>query len=332
MKKIVVKIIFSMLLIMFILGAIGRLSMLIFKIADVEPIQAGGAFVAILFFMAISLTLFIFAVNKIIVKRLQKVSKATKELANGNFDIMIDSNGRDEIGALSDDFNAMAQELKANQYLSKDFIRNVSHEIKTPISSISGFAEMIENESSSEDIKEYARIIIRESERLALMSKAMLQISLLDSTTIVKKEDTFKPSAQIRMVIANLQPEWEKKNIEFEVNLEELIITSNEQLLYLVWQNLINNAVKFSKDNGKILVILIKDKNGCKFSVSDSGEGIKPEDKEKIFTQFFVADKSRNAKGTGLGLAICKTVVDKLGGTIFFESIDGIGTTFTVRV
>ncbi len=273
-----------------------------------------------------------FLINHFFLKRIKKVSKASEEIAGGNFEIIVEAKAKDEIGIMINNFNKMTAELKANEHLSENFVRNISHEFKTPINSINGFATMIEDECDNEKIKDYARIIQEESKRLTNISRLMLQISLLDSTNIVKKEDVFKPASQIRSIIANLQPDWERKNIEFDVNLDEISITSNEQLLYQVWQNLISNAIKFSPENDKIMISLEKEDEAIKIIVKDNGEGIKEEDKNKIFKQFFVADKSRNSKGTGLGLYISKTIIEKLGGSISFESEVGKGTSFIVKL
>lgn len=332
MKRISIKMLLINLLLVVIAGVIMRVLQLAFFITDDHDVRVGTAFVATLLTLVLATMIYALIVDRVLVKRIKKLSNATKEIAKGNFDITLKKEGRDEISTLTDDFIGMSNELRANQFLSKSFIRNVSHEIKTPLVSISGFAELIEKETKSESIKEAARIIQEESERMLLMSREMLQISLLDSTTIISKNDTFKPAMQIRTIIANMQLEWEKKNIEFFIELSEEEITSNAQLLYQVWQNLISNAIKFSNEDGNIKISLLIDTNKIEFVIEDNGIGIKEEDKEEIFKHFYMGDKSRNVRGSGLGLPICKGIIDKLMGSISFESNVHSGTKFIVTL
>jgi len=290
----------------------------------------------------ISVVLFAVALHLIVVKRIKKLNASTKEVAAGNFDIKISERGGDELAELAVNFNAMSAELKANEYLAKEFVRNISHEYKTPLSVIKAYAEWIEGECSEKKIDkdtmaEYASIIMKEVDRMAILSKSMLELSLLDSTTIIKKDDQFSVKNQIGEILRIMQVRWADKNLEFDLKLEDFTITSNEQLLYQVWQNLISNAVKFSNNGGKIKIELkqSESENSVKelfFSITNGGEPLSSEDKEKIFNQFYMADKSRNTEGSGLGLAIVKSIVDKLGGQISVESREGVGTEFVVRL
>ena len=283
----------------------------------------------------IILTLFALSVHYLVVTRIRKLNNATKEVAKGNFDIKLNPKGRDELSELAESFNKMSAELKANEYLSKDFIRNVSHEFKTPISVIRAYGELLDAEADAGKIdkaviKEYADIIVKESDRLTSMSKSIIQLSLLDSTTIIKKDDNFNPAEQIRDILRLMQVKWSDKNIILDLQLEEITITNNEQLLYQVCQNLISNAIKFSNEGGTLKISLAAHEQGFRFEIQDNGVGIKKEDKEQIFTHFFVADKSRNTEGSGLGLSIVKKIIDKLDGQITFESEEGKGAKFTV--
>jgi len=290
-----------------------------------------------IFIGIIILALFALSIHYLIVTRIRKLNNATKEVAKGNFDVKVNPKGRDELSELAGSFNKMSAELKANEYLSKDFIRNVSHEFKTPISVIRAYGELLDAEADADKIdkaviKDYADIIVKESDRLTAMSKSIIQLSLLDSTTIIKKEDRFKPAEQIRDILRLMQVKWSNKNLVLNLQLDEIIITNNEQLLYQVWQNLISNAIKFSNAGGALKICLTEQEQGIRFEIEDNGMGIKKEDKEKIFTHFFVADKSRNTEGSGLGLSIVKKITDKLGGQIAFESEEGKGAKFVVML
>jgi len=282
------------------------------------------------------IALFACALNYTVVARICRLEAATDEVAKGNFDISVGVRGKDELSSLAASFNRMSAELKQNEYLSKEFIRNVSHEFKTPISAIRAYGELVDAEADGgidkTALKEYAHIIMKESDRLTLMIKSILQLSLLDSTTITKKDDAFNPAEQIRDIFRLTQAQWSEKDITLDLNLEEITITNNEQLLYHVWQNLISNAIKFSRGGGVITAVLKRGGDGVLFEIADNGVGIKDGDKAKIFNHFFMADASRNTAGSGLGLAVVKKILSNIGGEISFESAEGKGTIFRVRL
>lgn len=281
--------------------------------------------------------IFSYVINKILIVRIRKLKAATSLVAKGNFNNTIKVVGTDELSELTDSFNKMTIELQANEYLSKDFVRNISHEFKTPLSVVKAYGELIGTEAMKESIDrsaliEYSQIIMDEADRLSALSKSIIQLSLLDSTTIIRKEDRFSPAEQIRNMLRTMHVQWVEKNIQFELDLDDTLITSNEQLLYQVWQNLINNAIKFSLENGIIIITLRIDAERLCFKITDFGIGIKAENEKNIFTHFFMGDKSRNKEGSGLGLAIVKTIIDKLNGTINYESNEESGTQFTITL
>jgi len=344
--KLSLKIILTLFCVLFVVYAVMSLIFTIARAAGFQPpedretIDAWVRFIVYIFppVLGISIIgLFAYALNYIVVARICRLEAATDEVAKGNFDINVAVKGRDELSDLTASFNRMSAELKSNEYLSKEFIRNVSHEFKTPISAIRAYGELLDAEADGERIdrvmlKEYADIIIKESDRLTLMSKSILQLSLLDSTTIIKKDDAFNPAEQVRGIFRLTQAQWSEKNLTLDLRLEDMTVTNNELLLYQVWQNLISNAIKFSKENGTITVTLKRDENGVFFEITDDGIGIRDEDKEKVFGLFFMADKSRNTEGSGLGLAIIKKILSKLGGEITFDSAEGKGSAFRVRL
>ena len=282
--------------------------------------------------MVAGLITFFFLINRFFTKRIHKLSKTVNEVANGNYDISVKVKGYDELSLLADNINKMTVELKANMMQSKSFTRNVSHEFKTPISVIRSYAEAAQYAEDKATLEDYMGIIIAESDRLANLSKNVLELSRMDSTTIIAKDDKFSPAAQIRSVILSSQLQWDKKKITVEPELEEFEIRSNESLLFRVWQNLISNAIKFTNDNGIIKIDLKKQENSLQFVIKDNGIGIADEDKDKIFTPFFTGDKSHNKEGSGLGLPLVKSIIDKLDGQISFESERNKGTVFTVQL
>ncbi|MFH0993861.1 MAG: HAMP domain-containing sensor histidine kinase, partial [bacterium] len=330
MKKLSSKVVGMLLLVFFSISLVMRTIIALLEGVPIyELIGSGWFFLAMMAMGFTSLSLFALSIEMIIVKRIKKLNAAIIDIEKGDYEVQIEVKGSDEIATLADNIRLMANELKANEYLNKDFARNVSHEFKTPLSSIKGYAELIEMGGQSEaENTEYAGIIIHEIDRLAKLSRDLLQISLLDSVNIIKRDDAFSIDEQIRNVLQLMQLEWENKKIEFDLDLDELTIQAgNRELTFQIWQNLIANAIKFTPEGGKIQISL-HEKDGIRFEIRDYGIGINAEDQKKIFTQFFVTDKARNQSGSGLGLSITKKIVEKLDGTIFFESRLDEGTTF----
>ncbi|HWT74156.1 MAG TPA: HAMP domain-containing sensor histidine kinase [Mobilitalea sp.] len=268
-----------------------------------------------------------------IVRPIKRLSNASKEVAQGNFDIEVKVKSMDEIGQLTTDFNLMTKELKNIDILRKDFVSNVSHEYKTPITSIMGYAKLIkEDRCSEEQLKEYSEIIINESERLSLLSSNLLKISELDSKVIREQSTAYSLDEQIRKAILLLEVQWSKKNLEFDIDLEELTIVGDKNLLQQVWLNLIQNAIKFSNQEGLITIQLFQQDENAVFQVTDQGIGIAEEDKSRVFERFFKGDKSRSKEGNGLGLVLVKMIVELSNGKVHFDSKQGEGSTFVVEL
>lgn len=330
MKKLMLKIFFMMLLSMGLVFGISRIALLFMQMdGTIDP--------KIMYYISLisglcGLIVFALMLNIFVMRRLIKLSTGVNEVANGNYDIVLSNKKGDELQSLAQDFNRMTNELKKNEYLSRDFIRNVSHELKTPLSSIMGYSELLVGKGLTDAEKnEYAEIIFNESKRLHGIGTKMLKISRLDSGDIIKKNDVFRVDEQIRNIILMLQKEWLEKKIDMQIELPLAEIKGNEDLTYHIWQNLISNAVKFTPENGIISISLnIEDKLLVK--ISNTGVGIKQQDQPFIFNQFYTADKSKNGKGTGLGLSIVKKITEKLHGKVWFESGENSVTTFYVQL
>jgi len=331
MKKLSYKILAIQFLIFLLISSVARILIFIFDITpSATMLNSGHLFIGVMVVGFTSLALFSFAINRVIVKRIHKLNLAVKDIEKGHYEVQVDVDGNDEVSELMTNMNLMAKELHSNEYLSKEFSKNVSHEFKTPLSSIKGYAELIETGNlTKEETQEYSQIIIHEVDRLAKLSKNLLQISLLDSVNVIKQDEIYLIDEQIRSVLQLTQLEWEAKNIEFDLNLDSVEYIGNKELTFQIWQNLIANAIKFSPEKSVIRISLSKNEN-IEFEIEDHGQGISEEDQEKIFNQFFIADKSRNKSGSGLGLSITKSIVEKLGGTISFVSREKEGTTFKV--
>jgi len=281
----------------------------------------------------ISLTLFGLAIKYMIINRIRLLSSATKQVAHGHFDIHIESKGHDELTSLTNDFNQMVRELQANEYLNKEFVRNFSHEFKTPISAIKGYAEMIESGSLTlEEIIEYSKIIVTESTRLSNLSKNMLQLSVLDSTSIIKTDQEFNVSEQVRSVIQMLQLSWEEKRLDLNLEIDEVHVKSSKELTYQIWKNLIENAINYSVENQKLdIAVKLEDKKVI-FQITNYGIGISLEEQQHIYDLFYVIEKSRHQTSSGIGLSITKKIVEKLKGDIEVTSKESEYTTFKVSL
>lgn len=285
------------------------------------------------FFSAILGTIIILLVVRGIVMPLKKLSTASKEVAKGNFDIEVDIKASDEIGQLTTDFNLMTKELKSMDVLQKDFVSNVSHEFKTPITSIQGYARLIRSgKLDDEQIYEYSSIIENESQRLSVLSSNLLKLSELDSKVIREPFTSFSLDEQIRKSILLLEHFWVEKNIDLDINLEQITYWGDENLLQQVWINLIHNAIKFSYQNGTVRIILTKKDENIQLKVIDYGVGIEEPNKELIFKRFYKSDKSRTGEGNGLGLVIVKKIVELHNGKINYTSSLGHGSQFIVEL
>lgn len=297
-----------------------------------DSVQIQMLYISQLVIVVLLVFAFCYIVDTMVVCRIRKLNDAMKEVAKGDYEITVPVEKKDELSELTDSFNKMTAELKSNAFLSRDFTRYVSHEFKTPLAVIRSHAEAAQYADTKEEANEYMEIVIAQTDRLTSMSKNILELCQLDSTTLIPKDDVFAPASQIRTILLSTQFSWGNKNITMEPDVENFEIRSNESLLFRVWENLIGNAIKFTGENGNITITLKKQGNELLFSITDNGVGIAEEDKDKIFNPFFTGDKSHNKEGNGLGLPLTKNIVEKLGGEITFFSEQYKGTTFIVRL
>lgn len=272
---------------------------------------------------------------KSITAPISDLTDATLRIASGNFDTQIHSKTKlKEIATLQNNFNVMARELKNNEVLKKDFIANVSHEFKTPLSVIKGYADYMTHPATSEsELRECAQLIATEAERLSNLTSNILKMSKLNNQEIIVSPKVISLDEQIRRSVLMLENKWSEKNIEIELNLTEANYVGDEELLSQVWLNLIDNAIKYTNPSGKIIITTSRKPNGdVLVSIRDNGIGMDEKTRCKIFEQFYQADSSHGKDGSGLGLAIVQKIVKLHHGTINVQSSPGVGSDFKVSL
>jgi signal transduction histidine kinase len=264
---------------------------------------------------------------------IRKVITATHQVAQGNFNVQVNIKGIEELEELSSSFNTMTHELSSIETLRSDFVNNFSHEFKTPIVSIRGFAKLLkENNLTEEEKQEYLDIIIMESNRLAELSTNVLNLSKYESTKIITDAAQFRLDEQIRKVIVLMEPKWSAKDIFINVELDNVIYFGNEDLVQQIWLNLLDNAIKFSYPKTSIDINLTNLDNSIRFDIYDKGPGMEEQTKAHIFDKFYQGDTSHSKAGNGLGLALVKRIVELCNGKIEVESQPGKGSKFTVHL
>lgn len=302
------------------------------SIKDLLNISSRGIRVSIVSILLITIAL-MQNISRKIVNPIKKITDATKKVASGDFTIELETKRDDEIGELTHNFNKMVKELNSIECLQKDFINNVSHEIKTPISSIQGFAKLLEaDDLSKEERKEYAEIIKEESDRLLYLSTNILKLAKLENQERIMNKTKFNIAEQIRRTISVLEPKWKEKNIKFNVSLKEQEFWGEKDLMYQVWMNIIENSIKFSKQDGQIDVKMKTNQDSIIVEIKDYGIGMEEEEAKKIFDRFYQVDKSHTKPGAGLGMTIAKRIVELSGGKIEVTSKLNESTTFIVTL
>jgi len=290
-------------------------------------------FIVLIISSFIGTSLTAFACEKFL-NPLNQLIKATKIVSTGDFSVRVQgTNNKSEIGVLIKNFNHMAEELGSIEIFRNDFINSFSHEFKTPLVSIRGFAKQLQNDDlPAEKRKEYTGIIISEVERMSNMSANILLLAKLENQQIVTDHKEFELDEQIRSCIILLEKQWSNKNLEINVELKPVTINSNAELLSHLWINLIDNAIKYTNENGHISITCREDSGNILFSISDDGCGMDDYTLRHIFDKFYQGDKSRSTQGSGLGLSIVKRVVDMCGGEISVESKINRGSAFKVKL
>ncbi len=288
-----------------------------------------------LIFALVTGSLLILVAAMFLVRPIKKPTKATRQVAGGDFNVKLNIKQKGELGTLAQSFEEMMHDLQQLERMRREFVSNVSHEVQSPLTSISGYALALKQAGITDDQRSrYLDIIIAEADRMSKMSDSLLKLSLLESQSQQLQLATFSLDEQIRRVIVAIQPQWSARSIRFELNLKAVRIMADHDQLNQVWTNILGNSIKFSTDGGMISVNMKQDIKNVTVQITDTGIGISPEDQKRIFERFFKADRSHSRKygGSGMGLAIVKQIVSLHQGDIRVESEPGRGTTVLVTL
>lgn len=265
-----------------------------------------------------------FGFGQIIMKPLNRIVDGMNMLADGIYEVSIDFGDKSALKELADCFNKLAKELKNNEMLSSEFINNFSHELKTPLVSISGLISLMKQKNFPENKrKEYLQIIEEEANRLASMTTNILSLSKLENQNIVTDKEEFNFSEQIRNCVLLLEKKWTKKKIELSMDFDEYIVLANMDLLKQMCLNLIDNAIKFAYDKSTLYINLYEKDEYIVFEVENEGDELSEEEIKQIFHKFYRGDRQTYVEGNGIGLSIVKRIVELHNGDINVISSEG---------
>lgn len=280
-------------------------------------------------FVGVLVTVFL---SRLFFDPIKKLRQAMNRVAEGDFSPQLTTRSTStEIQELYTGFNLMTQELQSTQVLQTDFVSNVSHEFKTPLGAIEGYATLLQDcDNLTSQQREYVEKIIFNTQRLSTLTGSILLLSKLDNQQILTGQTRFSLDEQIRQTIVDLEPVWAQKGIELDVDLAAVSYFGNEPLMRHVWSNLLRNALKFSPQDDVVQIHLHQQDNGIIFWVKDNGPGIPEAAMKHIFTRFYQADSSHKQEGNGLGLALVDKILRLEGGSAEAENCPEGGCKFTV--
>ncbi len=265
---------------------------------------------------------------------IKKLRVAMGKVADGDFSVYLKTKSSSkEIQEVYSGFNLMLDELTSTEILQSDFVSNVSHEFKTPINAIEGYTTLLQGcDNLDEEHRQYVEKILFNTKRLSTLVGNVLLLSKIENQEIQTNQTTFRLDEQIRQSIVALEPAWTSKDMDLDVDLENITYTGSETLLHHVWDNLIGNAIKFSPELGLVKISLKRKDNSILFSVADNGPGLSEEAMKHIFDKFYQADSTRKEEGNGLGLALVKRILSIVEGDISAENLPEGGCRFVVKL
>ncbi|MDY8023263.1 HAMP domain-containing sensor histidine kinase [Paenibacillus polymyxa] len=263
---------------------------------------------------------------------MMKLNYASKEIANGNFHVKMNADTQiKEIEEIFVSFNQMVAELKSIEMMRNDFVANISHEFKTPLTAIEGYATLLQdNELEDDERLQYIQMILDSTKQLSTLSSNILRLSKLENQDKVTDKTLYRLDEQMRQVLLYFEKTWLDKELELILDLPKTMFYQNENLLMQVWINLLSNAIKFTPPRGSIQVTLIKRETEIMVSIKDSGIGMTQQMIKHIFEKFYQGDRSRSKEGNGLGLALVYRIVCLCNGKIQVNSELDKGSEFIV--
>lgn len=289
-------------------------------------------------FLSALFTLIDLVRRKLTTQRVTKhIADAAKKLVKGDFSVRITPVSRfgtdEKFNEIIECFNMLAEELSGVETLRTDFIANVSHEMKTPLAVIQNYGTFLQTPGLDEASRiEYAKGVTDGTRRMSDMMTNILKLNRLEKQQIYPKTEAYDLGEQLCECLLNYETEWERKNIQLDTSIaEDVQVSTDKELLLLVWNNLFSNAFKFTNDGGMVTVVLETEGDYAIVKVGDTGCGMSKEVGEHIFEKFYQGDTSHQTQGNGLGLALVKRVIDILHGEISVESTKGVGSTFIVK-
>lgn len=266
-----------------------------------------------------------FLVGRRVLAPMVKLSKASREVARGNYSITVEDPSKlEEVQTTLRNFNALVREMNRINNVTNDFVSSVSHEFKTPLTAIEGYAMLLQDTGLTQaERDEYLDKILYNTHRLSTLVGNILMLSKLENQSLSDQRSTFRLDEQLRQAVVMLEPQWEEKSLSFRAELDAVSVTACEPLLLQVWTNLIGNAIKFSEPGQELFLRLLDQTECAVVSVMDHGCGMTPEVQARIFEKFYQGDSSRKAMGNGLGLPLVKRIVELSDGVIEVDSAPG---------
>ncbi|MBR2957198.1 MAG: HAMP domain-containing histidine kinase [Clostridia bacterium] len=328
----------------FIIQTLLLVGLSVFSVAAIQPIakyiRHDDIFDWSRFFIVVAIWVVVVGIFEIlqyrlVKKHLEKISDMIELLASGNYGAKIKVTRFDVFKKLAKDLNLLSEDLKQVQMFRDDFVNSYSHEFKTPIASINGFAQLLLTDETLDEKtrKKYLQIIADESNRLTGLASNTILLTRLDTQKIITDKKEYLLDEQLRRCVIMFSNDWMAKNIEFSGDgISEITYFGDEDLMQHIWINLIHNAIKFTPENGKISVSSKVQNNRIFVTISDTGIGMTPENAQRIFDKYYTENRNSTSKGLGLGLSIAHKIVKLCGGKITVESKLGEGSTFTVEL
>ena len=332
---------FSGIVMIFLLVTSAIVAVVIFFLISHGTLQFGdkalnfGSFILLLTLLSLGIgTILAASTSRFSLKPINKILNAMNKLASGDYSARLSFKGPfgkiPTVTEFTNSFNTMAEAFETNKVIHTDFINSFSHEFKTPIVSVAGFAKLLRREDLPKDKRdEYLQVIEEESLRLSQMATNVLNLSKVENQSALTDISEYNLSEQLRNCILVLESKWSKKNIQLSLLFDEYKISASEELLKQVWINLIDNAIKFSEYGGVVEISAERSSEGISVSVANTGDPIPEQSLDRVFEKFYQADTSHSTEGNGVGLAVVKKIVDLHGGTVKVKYQNGMNI-FTV--